>query len=31
MDKTLKWSYIPTDWVTTNEGSWNYVFSIEAL
>ena len=30
MDETLKWSYIPMDWVTIDEGWWQQVFSIEA-
>ena len=30
MGETLKWSYIPMDWVTVDEGSWQYVFLIKA-
>ena len=31
MGKTLKWSYIPMDWDTIDEGWWQQVFLIEAL
>ena len=29
MGETLKWSYIPMDWVTLDEGWQQWVFSIE--
>ena len=30
MGETLKWLYIPKNWVTIDEGWWQQVFSIEA-
>ena len=30
MGETLKWSYIPMNWVTIDGGWWQQVFSIEA-
>ena len=30
MGETLKWSYIPMDWVTIDGDWWQQVFSIEA-
>ena len=30
MGETLKWSYIPMDWITIDGGYWPQVFSIEA-
>ena len=30
MGETLKWSYIPMDWVAINEGQLQRVFFIEA-
>ena len=30
MGETLKWSYIPMDWVTIDGGWWQRVFLIEA-
>ena len=29
MDETLKWSYIPMDQVTIDEGQWQQVFLIK--
>ena len=30
MAKTLKWSYIPMDWVIIDEGWWQQGFVLEA-
>ena len=30
MDETLRWSHILMDWVTTDGGQWQQVFSIKA-
>ena len=30
MGETLKWSYIPMDWVTVDDGWWKQLFLIEA-
>ena len=30
MGKTLKWSYIPMDWVIVDGGWWQLIFLIEA-
>ena len=30
MSETLKWLYIPIDWVTVDEGWWQQVFLIES-
>ena len=29
MSETLKWSYVPKDWVTIDEGWWQQVFLIK--
>ena len=29
MGETLKWLYIPMDWITINEDQWQQIFSIK--